>query len=681
MTASQPVQGKNLPARPDRVKTGKEVSRKQLINTLNHLNFKGETVTLEFHGAPGGTPFSVEASPMPVLSDYPAFRFCHPLPEGLRVSALTRLVIPDGTGRLLASPRLRGAGPKGISVVLPETGRRMPGLPRGSRIAEAIRVHFTQNGIAFKGALADLGPESFKVRLSPMSSHYFAGITPEKTRHLLFTRDKAPIFETEARVTDQEATGHHITLRFSVITPPEACWKKREFAGKSHRMVPAPDLVFPHPLTGTPTTIVIDALSAIGLDMTLHEENLPLYPGMVLKNAAIALGDLYALPLTALVAECRTTQGEPGHTTTRCHLAFLSMEPEPHRKLQALVQKSANRDVRFNGALEKNDLWRFFFETGFIYKNKYRLFLKHKETIKQTYTALYTTPTEVTRHVTYQENGRTMGHISMLRYAERAWLVHHHAALKGASIKVGMGVLNHIGETIVDSLCLDTTSFDYLLAYFRPENGFPNFFFNGFAEKQKDPGVCSTDLFAYATFRKGHTAGQSLPAGWTLHPATEADLSALQTSYNATSGGMLIEALNLFERQAPAAALSARYRNAGLKKERQLWAIRHDHRTAAVFIVHTSDVALNMSELTNCIKVCITRPGELTAPVLTLALNRLMDNFQTPQAPVLVHPFDWVEQTGFPYQKRYLFWVLNLKFSDDYMQHLSDINRLCNPTR
>lgn len=659
----------------------KEVSKKQLVNALNYINFKEETVSLIFDDSSAGTQICLEAYPMPVLSDYPVFLFRHSPPAGLQASELTRLIIPNGTGHIQVEPHLHAASAKGLSIGLPETSRHIQGPPRDTLSSAGIRVRFHQKGLVFKGSLICLEPDSFQVRLSPLSSQYLMGITPKAVLRLTFIKENTILFETDARLMGEEKLTDGISLHFKAVesTPPPA--DAKQFGNKAFQLIPAPDFVFSHPLTHTMHSLVIDSLSAVGLTCTLHEESLPLLPGMTLENAAISLGDVYTLPLTARVTKYKTSLNEKGEKRSLCSIQFLNMDPEIHRKLQTMIHKSENRNIRISMPIDPDDLWRFFFETGFIYKNKYRLFLKNKEKIKKTYQALYSAPTEVTRHVTYQEKGRTMGHVSMLRYAERAWLFHHHAALKGTSIKAGLEILNHIIHYIYDSLWLKSAGMDYLICYFRPENAFPNFFFNGFTKKLGNPKACSADLFAYLYFRRPMDTKKRLPTGWTLETATEEDLVSFAASYEKTSGGLLVDALDLFEREAPAHVLTARFRKAGLKKERQIWAIRHHNRHAALVIVNTSDVALNMSELTNCIKVCITRPEVLTKEVLTQALNHLAGHYETTKIPVLVHPFSWVESSGFHFQKRYFFWVFNTQFSDHYMQHLNEINKLSGKQR
>lgn len=680
MTTSHLAPAPNGPARPTHsdarwMKT-KEVKKKQLINALNHMNFKEETVSLVFENPTTGTTFDLKASPMPVLSDYPVFRFLEPLPAELEANGLTRLVIPDGAGHIHVEPRLLAATSKGLSVVLPEAAHRIQGPPQDARTAEGIRVHFNQKGLVFKGSLSLLEPESFHVRLSPVSAHYLMGITPEAKLHLTFTKGNAPLFETDAWLIGQDNQNDDITLHFTPMESIPTRHDDQKFGKKAFEMVPAPDFLFGHPLTGIMNRLAIDSLSAVGLSVTLHEESLPLLPGMTLEHAAVTLGDLYSLPLKAQVSSTKTTVNKKGEKITRCTIHFIDMELATHRKLQTMVHKAEDRNVRLSTPVEPDDLWRFFFETGFIYKSKYRLFLSNKEKIKETYHTLYSAPTDITRHVTYHDKGRTLGHMSIVRHAERAWLIHHHAALKGASVKVGLSMLSHMIHYFYDCLWLEATGMDYLICYFRPENDFPNFFFNGFAEKMGDPKVCSADLFAYLYFRKDNTKKSDIPSGWAIEKATEEDIASLETSYEATSGGLLVESLDLFERHAPADVLTARFRKAGLKKERELWAIRHNGLTTAIVIVNTSDVALNMSELTNCIKVCITMPEVLTKEVLTLALSHLSTAYDSAKIPTLIYPFSWVEQTGFHFQKRYYFWVLNTQSPDHYMQYFSDIMQL-----
>lgn len=686
MTASHPVPAENRPASPSALSAprwakGKEVSRKQLINALNHVNFQEGTVSLIFHGPQPDGPACLEAYPMPVLSDYPVIRFLAPLPTGLDAYALTHLVIPDGTGHILVTPQLLAASAKGVSLVLPETGRRILGPPRDSLTASDIRVHFQIKGVVLKARLVLLEPGSLQIRLSPLSAHYFLGLPSEERSRLTFLKGETPLFETTARLLGQEQDDEGVTLHFQPAESIPTRHDDQLYGKKAFPMVPAPDIVFTHPLTGTMQTIVIDSLSAMGLTVTLHEEEVPLLAGMTLSNATISLSDLYTLPVSTHVTRCNTTTNDKGEKITQCHLDFLDMELATHRKIQTMVHKAEDRNMRLSTPVEKDDLWRFFFETGFIYKTKYRLFLDNKNSIKQTYQNLYSAPTEVTRHVTYNNKGRTLGHMSIVRHAERAWLIHHHAALKGGSVKVGLGILRHMIHYCYDCFWHEAIGMDYLMCYFRTDNDFPNFFFNGFAQKIANPKACSVDLFAYLYFRSDINKLTSLPCGWTLDPATEGDLSDLETSYQVTSGGLLLEALDLYERKAPAQALTDRFRKAGLKKERHVWSLRHNNKNAAIVIVNTSDVALNMSELTNCIKVCITRPEEVTKDVLTLALHHLAGAFETKKTPVLIHPLSWVEDTEFHFQKHYICWTLNTKFADDYVRYFSDFAALSTQPR
>lgn len=672
MTASQAVLNLNPQPRTVNQKSttqlkGKEVSKKHLINALNHINFKEESVTLVFTEPYNNKSSRIEAYPMPVLSDYPTFKPLHPLPQGVSPEHLTGLIIPDGNGEIHAIPLLRAASSTGLSIVLPRTGQRVQGSFRD------IRVHFLQKGIKFKGSLASLEPDAIEITLSPLSAHYLSGLIPEETVHLTFIKKKIPLFKTKATYIRQAYSGKNVMIQLkpaeAIATPHDG----QRFGKKAFEMVPAPDFEFTHPLVNTKQIVAIDSLSAIGLKFTLNGESLPLLPGMNIEAAAISMGDIYSLPLKARVVRCRTEFDRKRKKKNQFTIHFTTVDLDTHRKIQALVHKAEDRNMRLSTPVNSDDLWRFFFETGFIYKSKYRLFLQNKEEIKKTYHALYSEPIDLTRHMTYHDKGRTLGHMSILKYSETAWLIHHHAALKGGGVKVGLGVLSHMLHFFYDSFWHKPMGMDYLICYFRPENEFPNFFFNGFRKHINNPKICSTDLFAYLFFHGDPQEKLRLPLNWTLSPATEDDVATFARHYEKTSGGMLIDSLNLSNHINSDKHLTLRYQKAGLKKKRSLWSIRFKDRLVAFFIVNTSDVALNMSDLTNCIKVCITQPQLLTKEILTTSLNRLSEIFNNLKAPVLIHPLDWAEKENFHYQKKYYFWVFNCDYPEDYMGYFHSI--------
>lgn len=108
MTASQLAPATHCPARPapsdPRWMKAKEVSRKQLINALNHTNFREETVSLVFEHPTAGTSHRLKASPMPVLSDYPVFRFLQPPLKTLSQADWPASSSPTVPGRSMSNP-------------------------------------------------------------------------------------------------------------------------------------------------------------------------------------------------------------------------------------------------------------------------------------------------------------------------------------------------------------------------------------------------------------------------------------------------------------------------------------------------------------------------------------------------------------------------------------------------
>jgi hypothetical protein len=64
---------------------------------------------------------------------------------------------------------------------------------------------------------------------------------------------------------------------------------------------------------------------------------------------------------------------------------------------------------------------------------------------------LYNLNSQIARHFIYQEKGRILGHMSMLRFYANSWLIQHHAAKTSAGHKAGLMVLDQIGRMVTES--------------------------------------------------------------------------------------------------------------------------------------------------------------------------------------------------------------------------------------
>jgi hypothetical protein len=266
-----------------------------------------------------------------------------------------------------------------------------------------------------------------------------------------------------------------------------------------------------------------------------------------------------------------------------------------------------------------------------------------------------------------------MGHMAMLRYYSKTWLIHHHAARKSALNKAGLIVLDQIGRMGNNSHQLDSLHMDYLICYYRPDNKFPSRVFGGAANSIHDPKGCSIDTFAYYRHQCNLGREQHLPESWQIKPASRIDLLEFENYYQHVSGGLMLDAADLRPNHYCIDSLSEEYKRLELQRDRRLFALRQEDQLKALFVVNLTDLGLNLSDLTNCIKVFAIDKKALSANILTATLDLLATKFKKTDLPALIYPVAFADQQAIAYEKCYNLWALSMQFTDQYFKY---INRL-----
>jgi len=263
----------------------------------------------------------------------------------------------------------------------------------------------------------------------------------------------------------------------------------------------------------------------------------------------------------------------------------------------------------------------------------------------------------------------------MLRFYESAWMIHHHAARKSALNKAGLIVLDQIGRMINDSHRLYSLHMDYMICYYRPDNKFPSRVFGGAVKSIKDPKGCSLDGFAYLHFQQSGRSESQLPAGWQIGETRPDDLRELADYYEHVSGGLMLDAIDLTPEKLDCNGLSNEYHQVGLARERQLFSLRQDGSLKTIFLVNTSNVGLNLSDITNCVKVFVTDSEQLDAEILRAAISTVAALTEKKDFPALIYPAAFADEHEIDYEKIYYLWVCSLQYSDEYFRYLGRLLR------
>jgi hypothetical protein len=406
-------------------------------------------------------------------------------------------------------------------------------------------------------------------------------------------------------------------------------------------------------------------ISTSGLSVHENSGEGVLIPGMIIPDLSINFASKVQMNCTAQVIH----RSEAKTDETHCGLAILDMDINTHSLLTHILTKALDPHAHLSDEVDMDALWDFFFQSGFIYPTKYRLIQSHRDDFKKTYRKLYQENPEIAKHFTYQQNGRIRGHISMVRAYQRSWMIHHYAAQSVEKRRTGFMVLKQMMHYLNDMCRLPSAKMDYVMCYFRPENKFPKSVFGGFVKALDNKRGCSTDLFAYLP----HTTLSlvtELPEGWTLKICSEEDLWALRSFYVHYSGGLLLEALGLDQKNSGEEPLEVAYGKAGFRRKCEAYSLSCRNQLGAILILNQSDLGLNFSELLNGIKILVTHPEALPWNVLSTAVGKLAAGYHMEKVPILFYPFEYVQANEIPYEKRYQLWTLNVRHGQDYLEFM-----------
>ncbi|MDY7036102.1 MAG: hypothetical protein SV375_08085, partial [Thermodesulfobacteriota bacterium] len=392
-----------------------------------------------------------------------------------------------------------------------------------------------------------------------------------------------------------------------------------------------------------------------------------LMTGMVIPELSINFAGASRMKCSAQVIY-RMEEKEKG---VHCGLAILDMDINAYTHLTDILINALDPNGYVSNEIDMDDLWEFFFNSGFIYPKKYELIKAYREDFKKTYQKLYKLESpEIVKHFTYQKNGRIYGHLSMIRAYERSWLIQHHASRAMEGKRAGFMVLRQIVYFMNDVRRLPSPKVKYLICHYRPDNKFPDRVFGGFARSLNNSGGCSMDLFSYLYFINP-SVNTKLPEGWLLSACSELDLWELNRFYSYYSNGLLLNSLCMGQNNSGNNALTSLYDKVGLKRRYKEYSLSFNGELNAVLIVDQSDLGLNLSEFLNAIKVLVTNPEGLPWDILSIAIARLATLYKKmTKVPILIYPMEYVNKKSVVYEKEYQIWILDLDYGSEFVEYM-----------
>ena len=649
-----------------------------LINKLNYINFQNGTVQVVLRHHRFDQTKICTARPLPCADGKLECRWSEPecVAPLLENYQFTALYVSDGRHALEVKPHVLQVDAKRLVLELPEKCREVTNR-RETRFACSRPIQVIQNSMLFRGELLEFSTRAFRISLSLTPPQSFQCLDHDKPLNLIVYEDNELVFTGDFTIlkSDNGRRERQFVLEPKVKSIQR--YNARVYRSKRIELKPTPNIVFQHPLTRQMVNLKVLDLSGSGLSVIEGVGHSLLLPGMMLNNVELLFADSLVLRFKAQVLYRNLKEERGGSGDIANGLAIIDMESGDHLKLLSLLHQAENQNAYINTRVELDALWDFFFETGFIYPKKYAYIQANKEQIKETYWKLYTQNPTIARHFIYQTQGRIMAHMGMVRLYENAWLIHHHAARKRSMVRAGLTVLNQIGCFTYDSHRLYSMHMKYLMCYFRPENNFPHSVFGGFARYINDRDCCSLDDFAYFHLEDRRTPNTGLPDGWELTACDATDIQEVEQWFQHRVGGLMLDCLDLDSQMFTSQELVDEYHKHDFQKDRLLLSLRRHNRIQALIAVHRTDIGLNLSDLTNCVKVLLVDGRRINRRILLDTLGYVFDQHQlSPDMPVLLYPTHLAEKIDLPFEKTYSLWILNTRYSDKYFGFLEKMFRL-----
>ena len=648
------------------------LTRSFLVNKLNFINFSNRTVRLKFKHTRFDRTLTLELKPLPCQGERLDLQWPQEdrLISRLKPFVFDAIQITDGQMLIRAEADIISMNQTGISLRLPETCHQISNRKMRRYTGRNVDVQLVQSSSLFCGRLLDFNAVTFRVELEAGALQTFEWINPESSVNVILSGGGDTYYSGECKILRHSRCNAN---RYYVLEP--ISWeihryRQKEFRSERLEINPSPDIYFTHPLSKRQLSLKVVDLSGSGFSVEEDELNAQLLAGITIPEVEVRFSNNVSVNCKAQVVYRKVcNEGKKG-VWVKCGLAIIDMDTENNVKLLSLLHQANNRYSYICNEVDLDALWGFFFESGFIYPDKYVYIEANKERIKNVYKKLYTQSPSIARHFIYQEKGTILGHMAMVRFYEDAWLIHHHAAKKSALNKAGLIVLKQIGHFINDSYRLNSIHLKHVIMYYRPGNRFPSRVFGGACQQIGDPKCCSIDAFAYVHLPAAPGPAAAIASPWELNPAQSEDLAEFQDFYEYDSAGLMLKALDLDPDRIGRTELEEEYRRLGFKKDKHLFALKAGGQLKAIILVNLTDFGFNLSNLTNCIKFIVVDPEGLTGDIFKKVILKLNEKYPFEELTVLVNPVSFAEIIQLPIEKIYNMWIMNTRFSDPYFRYL-----------
>jgi hypothetical protein len=643
--------------------------QKELINKLNYLNFIDGYVSLLLDHKKTNKYILLKARPQPCVKDELICRL--DLPDDLidlTEYSFNYLMIDDGLSVILAPVQLVSVESYTLKLNLPDKSRVITTRKTRRYYCQNITCEVIQDGFNTHGALIDFTPSAFGIRLTGHEN--VEGFDEKQTAFINLYQNSTKLFSGLCCCIRNGMNSPDVKLVFAPVNTQIELVPKKKIRNPRQQIAPSFTINFKHPLFQENVERDVLEISSSGFSVRDNLAEETLLSGMIIPILSIVYAGVLKMRCSVRVLyrheDCK-------NNIVHCGLAITDMDVHSYSRLNHLVGIYLDGNARVSTEVAMDALWEFFFDTGFIYGEKYQHLQPHREIFKETYRKLYRDNPDIARHFVYERNGKIYGHMSMVHAYNSSWVIQHFAARPMETKIAGLMIIRQITYYINGFHRFASGGMDHVIAHYQPENEIMNKIFGGFVDYLEDRKGSSQDLFSYLHIQKG-SLNQAFPAKWTLRKCIPSDFAKLTNFYENHSGGLLLDALEL---DSPMNSLKESFLKAGFKRNCQTFCLCFGEEQVAFFIVDQSDLGLNLSDLLNAIKIIIINKAESKWDILLSAVYRLSFFYEENYIPLLIYPHDYLSKQDIELDKNYLLWIFKIKpYSEQYLEYMKSKFRI-----
>ena len=643
--------------------------QKKLVNKLNHLNFIDSYVFILCRHQQTGKHVLIKAYPQPCVKEELICRLDpkDKLPDMTEYN-LDYLMIDDGLTAILSPVRLLSREGNFLKLTLPDKSQVLKTRKTRRHYCHDISCELIQDGFNAQGMLIDFTPSALGIKLSVNSNiNKFDENNPIEINMI---QNGVNLYSGPCRLMRNGISSPDNKIVFTPLNTHMERFPKRKMRNPRQHITPAFAIRFNHPFFQKNIERDILEISTAGFSIRDSVEEETLLPGMIIPNISIIYAGIIKIDCSVQILYRLEKQEE---RMALCGVAIMDMDIQSFTYLNHILSVHLDGNARVSTDVDMEALWEFFFDTGFIYGEKYEHLYSYRDYFKNTYKILYQNNPDIARHFVYEKNGKIYGHIAMVHAYKPSWLIHHFTARNMGTRLPGVTVLKQITQYVSSFTRLPSAGMDHVMTYYQPDNKIVDRLFGGFARHLNDPLGSSLDLFSYI-LHENRKIKLNLPENWQLKESSSTDFFKLNEFYKSSSGGLLTRALGL---EYPSDSIKKSFADAGFKRDYRTYCLCYEEKQVAFFIVNQSDMGLNLSDLLNGIKIIVLEPAQASWAIISTAINNLSVFFSEEKIPLLIFPSNYLLSQNILVEKQYALWILNLiHSSDDYLLFMSKLMKL-----